>query len=436
MANQTGAHADAGASGYSPAYRNYILILLTLLYITNYADRSILAILIQPIKEEFQLSDGMMGALGGIAFAIFYTTAGLPIALMADRFNRTYIMTAAATLWSVFTALCGLATNAWQLFLARVGVGIGEAGGSPPAHSMISDLYPARSRATALAIYATGVPLGYAVGSIVGGHIAQDHGWRMAFLALGIPGLVLALLVFLTVREPPRGMSDGPKAADDIKAPTMRSVLAFMMSQNALVHVIIGATIVTTVGYAGVNWNAVFMMRSHDMELKDAATYVGLVAMTASTAGTFFGGWLADRLGKSDRRWNSWIVALFYLLGLPASIVVFTTDDTELVKMLLPIPVFVAGAYLGPTFAMVQNLVGPRMRALASGLLLFIINLVGMGIGPWLAGLLSDHFTPEYGQHALRHALFLMGFLALWGVYHYWRAARTLEAGYERALTA
>jgi len=440
VATQTGADsADADADGYSPGYRNYILVLLTLVYVTNYADRSILSTLTQPIKLEFGLSDSMMGAMGGIAFALFYTTAGLPVAMLADRANRTYIIAGAVTIWSAFTAICGLITNAWQLFFARVGVGIGEAGGSPPSHSIISDLFPAKSRATALAIYALGVPVGFAVGSFIGAPVAEAYGWRMAFIVLGIPGLFLALLVFLTVREPARGLSDrvsGAAMSATADAPALKTVLAFMWSQRALVHVIAGATIVTIVGYAGVNWNAAFLMRSHGFTLTQAGYYLGLVAIIASTAGTFFGGVLADWMGKRDRRWNSWIVALAFAAGLPISVMAFSTDDPNLIVWLLPVPVFVSGVYLGPTFAMVQNLVGVRMRSLASAILLFVINLIGMGAGPWLTGVLSDFFAADYGQNSLRQALFLMGFLNVWGVLHYYLAGRDLEAGYARALKA
>ena len=432
---QTG--TQESAQTYSPAYRTYILVLLTLVYVTNYADRSILSTLTQPIKLEFNLSDSMMGAMGGITFALFYTTAGIPVAMLADRLNRTYILAGATAIWSAFTALCGLVTNAWQLFFARVGVGIGEAGGSPPAHSIISDLFASKSRATALAIYALGVPIGFAVGSFVGAPVAEAYGWRTAFLVLGIPGLFLALLVAFTVREPRRGLSDiqaGVAVPAQTDAPSLKTVLTFMWSQRALVHVIAGATIVTIVGYAGVNWNAAFMMRSHGFTLSEAGFYIGLVAIIASTAGTFLGGVLSDWLGRRDVRWNSWIVALIFLLGLPASFLAFTTDDTNLVMWLLPVPVFVAGAYLGPTFAMVQNLVGVRMRALASAILLFIINLIGMGLGPWLTGLLSDMFAADHGKHALRHALFIMGFINIWGIAHYYLAGRHLSAGYARAL--
>lgn len=438
MADTTiGTASSPSQAEYSTAYRTYILVLLTAVYATNYADRSILTTLTEPIKAEFGLSDQMMGAMGGIAFALFYTTAGLPIALMADRMNRTKIMAIAAATWSFFTTVCGFVTNAWQLMAARVGVGIGEAGGSPPAHSIISDLYPAKMRATALAIYATGVPIGFAVGSFIGAPIAEAYGWRTAFLVLGIPGIFLALLVYLTVREPPRGLSDFDPAkvaaVDTTPPPSLRDVFAFMRSQRALVHVLAGATLVTIVGYAGVNWNAAFLMRSHGFTLSEAGFYLGMVAIFGSVAGTFAGGVLADILGRLDRRWNSWIVCVLFAIGLPISLIAFTTDSTTLVQWLLPVPTFVAGVYLGPTFAMTQNLVGVRMRALGSALLLFIINLFGMGLGPWLAGVLSDFFAAEHGRHALRHALFVLAFLNIWGIAHYFLATRTLVADYERA---
>ncbi len=421
------------AAGYSRAYRTYILVLLTLVYVTNYADRSILSTLTQPIKAEFGLSDTMMGLMGGIAFAIFYTSFGIPVALLADRTNRVRIMAIAAAVWSGFTTLCGVVTNAWQLFFARIGVGIGEAGGSPPAHSIISDLYASKSRATALSVYALGVPIGFAVGSFIGAPVAQAYGWRMAFLALGLPGLILSLVLWLTVREPPRGLSDHGHKASSGDAPPLADVIRFMMSQRALVYVLIAATLVTVVGYAGVNWNAAFLMRSHGFTLAEAGHYLGWVTIIASTAGTFFGGVLADWLGKRNRAWNSWVLAIFYTIGLPATLLAYSSNDTNLVMALMPVPVFISGAYLGPTFAMVQNLVGVKMRALASAILLFVINLIGMGLGPLLTGSLSDFFAEGQGVHALRQALFWMVFINIAGVFFYWLAGRSLEAGYTRA---
>ncbi len=428
---------------YSSAYRMYILLLLTAVYTLNYADRMIFAVVTGQIKAEFQLDDTTMGFLGGFAFAVVYTTLGLPIAMLADRRSRKVILTAALSIWSVFTAVCGLANSTFTLMLARFGVGFGEAGGSPPAHSMISDLFPPEKRATALAIFSTGVPLGFMVALWIGGTIAADYGWRMAFYALGLPGLLVALLVWFTLREPRRGLSETAEslaaraaAGASDAAPSFATVIGFMLKQPAMRHVLIGGTIVTFVGYAGVQWNVQFLERSHGMSLKEASGYLAIVTATASVSGTFLGGWLADVLGRRDRRWNAWVVGLFFLLCLPASLVVFSTESKDLALALLPVPVFVAGLYIGPSFAMTQNLVGIRMRAVAAAFFLFTINFVGMGGGPTVAGYLSDVFTAEYGNNALRHALYVLAFLNIWGALHYFLAARTLAADYNRAATA
>lgn len=430
----TSGPGGAASRDYSGAYKAYIVVLLTALYTTNYADRQLISAVIGLIKADFGLNDGQMGMLGGIAFAIFYTTFGIPIAILADRTSRTKIMAVAAAMWSGFTMLCGLTTNFWQLLLARIGVGIGEAGGSPPAHSIISDLYEPKQRATALAVYATGVPFGVALALFVGAPIAVAHGWQAAFIWLGVPGLVLSALLLLTVREPRRGMSERrTESAEAAQTLSVWHILKFMLSQPAMRHVLTGATIVTLVGYAGVMWNLEFLIRSHGLGRVEASYYLGVVAIIAGVLGTFLGGALSDWLGKRDPRWNSWIVALLFLIGLPPALLAFSTQSFATLQWLLPIPVFVSGAYLAPTFAMTQNLVGIRMRAMASALLLFAINLIGMGVGPWLAGVLSDYFSADYGVHALRHALFVLAFLNIWGIVHYFLAGRSLIAGYERA---
>jgi MFS family permease len=434
--NRAGVPAD---EAYSSAYRTYILLLLTAVYTSNYADRMIFAVLSGQIKAEFNLSDTEIGLMGGFAFAIVYTTLGIPVAMLADRMSRKTIMTVALSVWSIFTAVCGLAGSAFQLLLARFGVAVGEAGGSPPAHSIISDLYPQNQRATALAIFSTGVPLGYMVGLFVGGQIAAAYDWRTAFMALGLPGLLLAVLVWFTLREPRRGQSEsaasmaGRASGADDKAPSLATVVKFMLSQPSLRHVMIGGTIVTFVGYAGVQWNVQFLERSHNMSLSEASAVLALITVTASVAGTFLGGWLADRLGRRDKRWNTWIVAVFFAVGLPFTLVAFSTDSKMMALAFLPVPVFVAGLYIGPSFAMTQNLVGVRMRSVAAAMFLFIINFVGMGGGPVVAGILSDMFASEYAQHSLRQALYVLAFLNLWGVLHYWLAGRTLVADYDRA---
>ena len=421
------------AGQYSTAYRIYALILLLLVYISNYADRQILGILTEAIKHEFGVSDSAMGLLGGFAFAIFYATLGVPIALLADRSNRRNIIAAATAIWSVMTAVCGLAGSFTQLLVARIGVGVGEAGGSPPAHSIIADLFPREQRATALAIYALGVPLGLVVGLFIGGSISQAYGWRMAFVALGAPGLLLALLVVFTLREPRRGQTDGVAPA---AAPPLDTVVRFMWSQRSLRHAIAGATLTTLVGYAGVQWWPPFLMRSHGLSIVDVGLFLALVFGVASAFGTFMGGLLADRLSKRDAKWGSWVVTFAILGSFPFGIAVYLTGDSTLVFALIFIPAMASGLYLAPTFAMVQNLVGVGMRSVAAAILLFTINLIGMGVGPTLAGVLSDLLRPDYGADSLRYALLMVGFLNLWAALHYFLAGPKLAADYERARNA
>lgn len=423
----------------SLGYRTYALVLLTIVYMSNFADRMIFSVVAGQVKAEFGLSDLQMGLLGGMAFAILYTTLGIPIAMLADRTSRKKIIVAALSIWSIFTAVCGFARSPIELMLARFGVAFGEAGGSPPAQSLISDLFPSDKRATALAVFAVGAPLGYAVGLFVGGNIAAAYGWRISFYALGLPGLLLAVLVAFTLREPERGHSDpaearaARRAAGTDVAPSLSAVLSFMASQKPLVHVIVGATVFIFVGYAGVMWNVQFLERSHGMSLADASNYLALMMLFASVAGTFLGGWLADVLGRRDRRWNAWIVALFFAFGMPFSLIAFSTDSTPMSLAFLAVPVFVAGAFIGPTSAMVQNLVGMRMRALAAAILLFVTNFIGMGGGPLLAGWLSDVFAADHGHHSLRRALFFINCLNIWGVMHFVLAARGLVSSYNRA---
>ena len=253
------AAAPARADDYSTTYKVYVLVLLLVVYISNYADRMILSVLMPAIKAEFQASDTAMGFLAGTAFAIFYATLGVPIAIWADRGNRKNIISIAVAIWSAMTAVCGLAPNFWLFALARVGVGVGEAGGSPPSHSIISDLFGPKERATALGIFALGVPFGLFVGLYGGAQVAEIYGWRMTFYLLGIPGLLLALLVYFTIREPRRGASDGFAHSGD--APALMTTVRHMLAQKSLVHVFAGATITTLVGYAGVVWWPTFVMR-------------------------------------------------------------------------------------------------------------------------------------------------------------------------------
>lgn len=437
VAGQPQAAPPAAAAQEHPLFsaRTFTLVLLLVVYISNYADRQILNILQVQIMDELKIGNAAFGFLSGLSFALFYATLGIPLAMLADRFSRKWILIASMSVWSIMTTLCGVAQGFWQLALFRIGVGVGEAGGSPPSHSMISDLYPVAQRGTALAIYALGVPLGTALGNLVGGYIGGGLGWRVAFYVLGLPGLLLALYFAFAFKEPERGHADGGLDTTG-KAPSLGEVARFMFSQRSLVHAIAGATLITAVGYGGLAFTSKFLQFSHGMTVQQVGAYLALQTGVVAAIGTFAGGFLGDVLARRNLGWSAWIVTAAIAISAPFTIAVYLLSDTTLVLWLMTITILVGGVYLAPTFALVQNLVGVRMRATASALLLFVINLVGLGLGPLVVGLIADAFTPIFDKDAVRYALFIFSVLGLWGAWHYWIAPRTLKEDLERAAKA
>ncbi len=422
-----------GGSIISPTYRRYALGLLTAVYTVNYVDRQILAILLEPIKIELTLSDTQLGLLF-TTFGIFYATLGLPIAMLADRTNRRNVITAAMTVFSGMTAACAFVTSFWQLMLARILVGVGEAGSSPPSHSMIADMYEPKTRATALAIFSLGVNFGIFAGFLIGGYIAQWYGWRMAFLVVGLPGLALAVLVRITLREPARGHSEGRAGQDEAEiAPTVLEVLQFLLAQPSFRHIAAGATLVSFVGYGAVAWLPPFLVRSHGMAVGDIGLALSLIIGISGGLGTYGAGWLADRWGQKDVRWYMWVVAFAGAATFPFGFSVYLVDDLSLALGLFIIPAAAGSLYLGPSLAMTQGLARLKMRAAASALLLFILNIIGLGLGPQAVGIVSDLLEPAYGAESLRYALMSMTPLGLWGALHFYLAAKTLNEDLERA---
>ncbi|MBL9096703.1 MAG: MFS transporter [Alphaproteobacteria bacterium] len=426
--------AAARTGDLSTPYKIYVLALLVLVYISNYADRILLGILLPAIKAEFGLTDTELGFLHGTSFAIFYATLGVPIAIYADRGNRKLVIVAATATWSAMTALCGMAQSYWQLVAARIGVGVGEAGSNPPSHSIISDLFTLKYRGTALAIFSQGVSLGIVVGLYGGAQVAEAYGWRVAFYALGLPGLAIALLVLLTLVEPRRGASDGHSFSGE--PPSFVSTLRFIGSQRSLVHILIGSTLATLVGYSGVLWWPSFIMRSHGLSPADMSAFLALVFGLGSGFGIFLGGYLSDYFGRRDVKLMPRVVAVAILIGIPFGLALYIVDDSTLVFLLIGIPAAAGGMYLGPSIAMVQSLVAVRMRTVASALFLFIINLIGMGLGSLLIGGLSDGLKPTYGDDALRYALLIVTVFNIWAIFHYWRAGRFIEADLKTAAAA
>jgi len=412
------------------ATRRYVLGVLVVVYTFNFIDRQILSILLEPIKRELALSDTQLGLLTGFAFAAFYATLGMPIARIADRSSRRNLIAISLAVWSAMTALSGLAMNFWQLLIARIGVGAGEAGCSPAAHSMIADYYPARSRATALGIYALGIPFGTLFGLYLGGAINEAFGWRMAFFIVGAPGLLLALLVRFTVAEPPRGMAEGRTAV--AQQPGIGETLGYLLRKRSFRHLAFGAALTAFVGYGFVAWTPSFLIRSHGLSTTEVGTWLGLIVGIAGGIGISLGGFLADRFGSRDHRWYLWVVAVALLLGVPFSVAAFLATSPGGALALLVVPVLLGNFYQATTFSQTQGLVGLRMRAVAAGVLLFIINIIGLGAGPSVVGFLADLMMQRFGTESLRYALLVCTLVNVWAAAHYFVAGKYLEADLEK----
>jgi MFS family permease len=391
-------------------YRYLVVLLLAVVYTFNFMDRQIMSTLAEPIRKDLGLSDTALGALSGLTFAIFYTTFGIPVAWLSDRFKRIWIMAAACGIWSVFTAGCGLAQNFIQLAIARIMVGIGEAGGSPPSYSLISDYFPAKERGTGLAIYSLGVPLGSMLGSALGGWVAAEHGWRVAFMAVGLPGVALALLMLLLIREPKRGGLDavvGDAKAHAAAPPPLEVIRAFI-GNRTLLCVAISSGLSAFVGYAMLSWNSPLLIRVKGMSLKEVALYYSLILGVTGVIGTFMAGWLADKLGQKDRRWYAWISAIAFTLSLPALAGLIWAPTWPIALAFIAVPALLNNMYLAPALAVVQNAVPPGQRTMAGAILLFVLNLIGLGGGPIFLGKISDMAKAQYGDHSL-----LIGYAAL-----------------------
>ncbi len=404
----------------SPRARTITLTLLTVTYFFSYMDRQILSILVEPIRAEFDLADWQLGLLGGLAFAIFYAGLGIPVARLADKANRRNIIAVALALWSGFTVACGVAQNFIQLLLFRIGVGVGEAGSSPPSHSLIADLYPPEKRAGALAIYSLGVSLGGAFGTIIGGTIAHYYGWRWAFVAVGLPGIALALLVRYFVTEPERGASEPDRPNLDHEArPSVGESFKAMWANKAAVHVIAGFTLTSTIGYGLTYWGPAYYQRSFGFTTLDISTIVAPTLAVAGIVGVVGGGWLANWCA---RKWGLWsqatMIAVLKAIALPFAALLYLTGNPVMGIAAYFVSLVFASCYLGPTFALVQALAPIKMRALWAAIALFINNLIGLGIGPTAIGFLSD---------SLRWALFAGLMVTPWAIFHYWRAGVALK---------
>ena len=399
--------SETAAAAVSRGRRNAVLALLLIAYIFNFLDRQLLAILAGPIKADLNLSDTQFGAIGGLAFALLYSVLGVPLAMLADRTSRSGVITGALTVWSGFTALCGIATGYWQLFLFRLGVGVGEAGGVAPSYALIADYFPPEQRGRALGTFSLGVPVGLSCGTLLGAYIAHWFDWRTAFLVMGAAGLILAPVFKLVVRDLPRA----PGAAD---AAPLRAVFPILARKPAFWLMAFAASFSSLCGYGLALWTPSVLIRSYDFSMIQAGQFLGSLGLIGGVAGVLGGGILADRLGKIDKRWYARLPAIAWLITAPTFCAGLLIPNPMISWPLLLIPNALNILWLGPVITAVQHLVPVRMRATASASFLLINNLIGLGVGPLLIGKISEMLKGSYGVESLRYAaVSVLGFYLL-----------------------
>lgn len=387
--------SQTGQGFGSFGYRTYVLVTLFMVYTLNFIDRVLISVVAQPIIDEFKLADWQFGLLSGFGFAMMYTLMGIPIARLAERYNRVRIIAFCVILWSVMTAACGWAWGFASLLIFRVGVGIGEAGCTPPANSLIGDYYPPKSRTTALGFYAMGVTFGGVLANLFGGPIAQSLSWREAFIYLGLPGVIVGLIVLLTVKEPPRGYSDPPDTVRPEKA-SMGETLKELGSKSTFWVMSIGAMVAAFVGYGISSFQAAFFIRVHGLEVAEVALRFSVPIGIAGTIGAFAGGWLTEKTSSRFPNSQAWIPAWGFILSVPCYLIGFYTDNLTLALITLMMGGALHYAYLGAQYSIGQGVVSAQSRATAIAILLFIVNIVGYGCGPLFVGIASDFFTSSY----------------------------------------
>jgi MFS family permease len=429
-------------------YRRYAIGLLFLVYVFNFLDRQIVTILAEPIKRDLGIADWQLGLMTGTAFAVFYCTLGIPIAQLAERRNRPWIIGLSLAAWSGFTALCGMAQNFWQLVLARVGVGIGEAGCSPPAHSLIADYVPKEQRASALAFYLMGNPIGALLGVVIGGLVADALGWRTAFLLVGFPGVALAVLVVLTLIEPRMRVAATvvreatQRATPDSSLTTFRDVLHVLRGKRTFWYMAFAVSIVAFIGYGHAPFGASFLLRVHGEEVGRLAAQfglgplgfvgvsLGLILGVAAAIGVYLGGVIGDRYGDRDMRAYMGIPGIAVLVSVPIYTVAILLPEFIWIIPLLAVNSVLVSLWQGPVYATVQNITPVHMRATAASIFLLIANLIGLGLGPLAVGIVSDVLAGPFGMgsaEGVRWALIGSQFLAIPAFVCFWKARRTIR---------
>lgn len=410
------------------AYKHYLLGLLTVVAAFNFIDRYILSLLLEPIKQDLQLSDSQLGLLTGFAFALFYAAAGIPIARWADRGNRNTIISGTTALWSVMVVLCGVVGNFTQLLLVRVGVAVGEAGCLPPAQSLITDYFDRNERPRAMSLFWLSAPISVIIGFLGGGWLAEAVGWRMTFIVMGVPSILLAILVKLTLREPRLKQKSTTATAQ----PSFKTVLNTLWRQHSFRNVVIAFCVAYFFGTGIVQWIPTFFMRSHGMETGDLGTWLAVVFGVGGLFGTYLGGVFASRYAAGKEALQMRGVALvFVLLGLLYVQIYLSSDKYHALALMAALGI-ISTLPNGPIFSAIQSVVTDRMRSVALALVFLWANLIGLGLGPLAVGVLSDLLTSMFGQESLRYALLLFSPGYLWAAYYYWKAAKTIEVDIEQ----
>ncbi len=389
-----------------------VLVMLLLVYIFNFVDRQILAILAAQIQADLNLSDGEMGLLGGLAFALLYSTLAVPLAALADRTSRSWVIAGSLVVWSAFTALCGLAQGFWHIFLARVGVGVGEAGGVAPSYALIGDYFPTERRAWALSIYSLGIPIGSAVGVMAGGYIAATVDWRIAFFVVGLAGVALAPLFKLLVRDKPRKVSKGTPNATP--SSSLKDTARLLARKPSFCLLSFGAASSSMLGYGIAFWLPSLLQRTFKLDLIETSQFFGALLLLGGVAGVLGGGWLGDRLGSRDKAYYAFLPSAAFVAGIPLFAAGILSSNALPAFFLFLIPQALAYVWLGPVLSAIQHLVQPAERATASALFLLINNLIGLGGGIYALGALSDALMPIYQDEALRYSMLYS--LSLYGV--------------------
>jgi len=420
-------------AGVAPLERWYVLIVMCLVYAINIAARYVVTTVFEPIRLELALSDAGAAFLTGVPLALFYVVCGIPIAWLADRSNRRNIVAVSLVLWSGFTVLCGLSVSYLQFLLSRIGVGVGEAGGTPSSTSIVSDCFPAERRPMALSVFALGAPIGAWLGADLAGAVAQAHGWRAAFFALGVPGVVLGLLVFLTIREPRRGQLDAMAA--EHRASFSES-LAFLWRQRAAFHVIMGSGVCSLWGWGLVWWTPTFLLRTYGLNVAQAGALTGHIHLVGGLLATASAAWFMSRPNMLDARRVLWMLGLVIGCATVPSLIAYWTHSLWVARLMFWAYIPAIYFFIGPCMALVLNLAPPHMRSTFTAWSVLVGNVFNLIVAPQFVGILSDWFGGAHGSDAasLRLALLVLAPTGFWAAWHFFAAARTVAPDMQRAV--